>query len=412
MNLLTKNIRDINFDDVVEFCKQQVLEGVQLDYKKLIPKDLAKHFASFSNTQGGLIIIGVGEDAKGLPTTRDGVANDNKLVDRVHQFAANVTPLPTYDVCLTDEQKGNVFVLVRIYEGAAAPYTTTNDPTVWIRNGNISTPASREELLRLANKKREAAKSRAANAEFAQQYFQIRVAEAETERRKLIQAGEEKIYEQPLGNGDNSAILSITIQPYYPDKKLVEPQELLRRLPDYCGSEYHQTAFVSGRTDTLPGGLADFVWNKNQGTINCEQLYANGLSHIAIDVLDYDKSKGTRDIKTYKIFAYLHSQLKLVQNYYSMLGYSGLVVGDITLKGGQGAEGVPLQSSSRLFFPENSIVRLPSYAWSFEVDTNTLNDSTALNEQFTSLIKEISWSLGISNTPDVIIEDFLKANGW
>ncbi len=29
MNLLTKNIRDNNFDDVVEFCKQQVLEGVQ-----------------------------------------------------------------------------------------------------------------------------------------------------------------------------------------------------------------------------------------------------------------------------------------------------------------------------------------------------------------------------------------------
>ncbi len=106
-----------------------------------------------------------------------------------------------------------MFALVRIHEGAAAPYTTTSDPTVWIRNGNISTPASREELLRLANKRHEAEKARKANATFAEQYFNIRVGEAEAERRKLSKHGEPKIYEQPLGDGDHSAILTITIQP-------------------------------------------------------------------------------------------------------------------------------------------------------------------------------------------------------
>ena len=121
INLLARNIHDITYDDVVEFCKQKVLEGVQLDYKLNIPKDLAKHFATFSNTLGSLIIIGIGEDDKGLPTTCDGVPNNGKLVDRIHQFAANVTPLPTYDICTTDEQNGNVFILVRIDEGAATP---------------------------------------------------------------------------------------------------------------------------------------------------------------------------------------------------------------------------------------------------------------------------------------------------
>lgn len=135
VNLLVRDIHDITYSDVVEFCEQKVLESVQLDYKLNIPKDLAKHFATFSNTQGGLIIIGVGEDAQGFPTTYNGVPNDGKLVDRVHQFAANVTPLPTYDVCTTGEQNGNVFILVRIDEGAATPYNTLNDPTVWIRTG-------------------------------------------------------------------------------------------------------------------------------------------------------------------------------------------------------------------------------------------------------------------------------------
>src|SRR5713226_8124370 len=212
VNLLARNIHDITYDDVVEFCKQKVLESVQLDYKLNIPKDLAKHFATFSNTQGGLIIIGVGEDAQGLPTTHDGVPNDGKLVDWIHQFAANVTPLPTYDVCTTDEQHGNVFILVRIDEGAATPYNTLNDPTVWIRTGNVSTPASREELLRLANKKRDAEAARSANITFAEQYFTARVTEAEQERQQAVQAGGVNIYQHPLGSGENSAILSLTLQ--------------------------------------------------------------------------------------------------------------------------------------------------------------------------------------------------------
>ncbi len=181
---------------------------------------------------------------------------------------------------------------------------------------------------------------------------------------------------------------------------------------DYCGNEYHQTAFVSGRTDTLPGGVADFVWNKNQGTLNGAQLYANGLSHIAIDVLDFDKDKGTRDIKTFKIFAYIHSHLSSCKITTICSATPGLVVGDITLKGGRAPVACRYSQAGTCFSPENSIVRLPSYTWSFQMDTHALGDDAALIEQFKSLIKEISWGLGISNVPGVIIEEFLKINGW
>ena len=50
INLLARNIHHITSNDVVEFCQQNILESVQLDYKQHIPKDLAKHFATFSNT--------------------------------------------------------------------------------------------------------------------------------------------------------------------------------------------------------------------------------------------------------------------------------------------------------------------------------------------------------------------------
>jgi hypothetical protein len=412
VNLLAKNIHDITFDDVVEFCKQKVIEGTQLDYKLKMPKDLAKHFATFSNTQGGLIIIGVGEDTKGLPTTFDGVPNDGKLIDQVHQFAANVTPLPTYTVRTIDEQKGNVFILVRIDEGAAAPYTTLNDPTVWIRTGNISTPASREELLRLANKKGDAETARNANLTFAEQYFNARVEEAEQERQQLKYAGEENIYKHPLGNSQHSAILTIALQPYYPTIPLTTPQELSRRLHEYCGRGYAYTVLSQGDHDTMPGGVAVYEWNKNTGAMRGEQLYANGLNNLTLDILDSDLQAGTRKIQITAIAIHLYRRLKLIQNYYKMTGYSGLVAGNISLTGGVGAETVSMQSTGHLFFPRNGKVHLEQYEWPFEFDTNTLNDDVELNKAFKKVVRDISWSLGNHDIPDAIIENLLKVNGW
>ena len=95
MDLLAQDFGSITCQDVVEFCNQQIVENTELDYKMVIPRDLTKHFSAMSNRYGGLIIVGVGEDSQtGLPTTYEGIVNDGKQIDRVHQFANNVRPLP------------------------------------------------------------------------------------------------------------------------------------------------------------------------------------------------------------------------------------------------------------------------------------------------------------------------------
>ena len=127
MKLLNDPIKNISFDDVVSFCKEKHIEGLQIDYKKEFPsKGLAKHFAAFSNTRGGLIIVGVEEDVKGLPVKWAGLKNEGKLIDRVHQFASNVDPIPSYETCVTDEKNGKVFLLVRVFEGDQTPYYVQN----------------------------------------------------------------------------------------------------------------------------------------------------------------------------------------------------------------------------------------------------------------------------------------------
>ncbi len=410
MNILTKDINDISFDDVTQFCEQKVLEGVQLDYKQKTPKDLAKHFATFSNTQGGLIIIGIGENSKGLPTTYDGVPNEAKLVDQIHQFAANVTPLPTYSARTTDEQNGNVFVLVHIDEGAAAPYTTLNDPTVWIRTGNISTPASRDELLRLANKRQAAEQARNTNLEFAQSDYVGFVSEAETERKNLVKSEKPDVYAHVLG-GEHCATLTIALQPYFPKDNLVSPQMLFDKQHEYLGNEYSETIFNRVPIVSIPGGLSAFSWNEKTGNLRNDQQFANGLCYTASDVLEHNNVTGL--IKMLVVGAKLYSQLLLVRNYYKVVGYSGLVEGVIKLEGGVGAAVKPIGSVRQpLFMPDPGKVRRSSYTWELHLDSNILSDTVSLGEFFGRTMRDISWGLGIYDLPDTILKEYLSANGW
>jgi hypothetical protein len=162
----------------------------------------------------------------------------------------------------------------------------------------------------------------------------------------------------------------------------------------------------------LPGGIASFAWSKNRGRIRGEQLYATGVSNLMRDILTTDSATGIRNIHVGEIGIHLYSHLKLTQNYYKMTGYSGLVVGAISLTGGIGVNVTPLNSNRHIFFPDDGKVRLSSYNWSFEIDTITLYDDAMLNLRFATLIRDISWSLGIPDVPDAIIQDLLISCGW
>ena len=44
MDLLAQDFGSITFQDVVDFCDQQIVENTELDYKQVVPRDLTKHF--------------------------------------------------------------------------------------------------------------------------------------------------------------------------------------------------------------------------------------------------------------------------------------------------------------------------------------------------------------------------------
>ncbi len=56
--MFTKLASDITFSDIKEFC-DGYSEGVRVEYKQQMTKDIPKIISSFANTQGGIFIIGV-----------------------------------------------------------------------------------------------------------------------------------------------------------------------------------------------------------------------------------------------------------------------------------------------------------------------------------------------------------------
>jgi len=269
MNIFNQSIQELQFDDIVVFCSEKKVEGIQLEYKKEFPrKGLAKLFASMSNTRGGLIILGIEEDEKiGIPKAWDGVKNDGKLIDRVHQYAAQVEPIPSYEVCTTDENNGNVFILIRIFEGDQTPYYVQNDANIWVRTGNITNPidiASPDALELLFRKREKAEKARSVYIQQTEEVFLAALKRAEKFRKQLIAEEKNKfdLEQRASGNkpvnfsqlnssycpselGSNTTMCTILIQPYYPKKAFFSPIEIKSAISEFTAQGFNGS-FPSG----------------------------------------------------------------------------------------------------------------------------------------------------------------------
>jgi len=287
MNIFQKPFENITFDDVVDFCKKKHPESTTLDYKQALPRDLAKHFATFSNTLGGVIIVGVEEDpATGVPLQWEGLANDGKLLERVNQFAANVDPLPTFNARVTDEKNSKVFLLINILEGDAPPYLPNGDPTVWLRTGNISKPLQqpdREELQRMVEKKKSAETTRVQNIKNADEIFLAGLARAEAYRKKAIEQAERAGKQHTLAikpHDEDNSFLGFSLQPYYPKRLLVEPQDIKHRLGDLQTRNRFGTDFPPMDMEPIPNGLFSLKQTFTGDQIRGYQLLALSTNNL------------------------------------------------------------------------------------------------------------------------------------
>lgn len=426
MDILNKPINHFTFENVASFCKEGHVEGIQLDYKREIPKDLAKHFASFSNTRGGVIIIGVEEDGKSSsPKDWDGVVNNGKLEERIHQFASNVQPIPSYEVHTTDEKNGKVFVLVRIFEGDRTPYYVQNDPNLWVRTGNISNPiekASPEETELLFGKKNRAGLARRNYEERAHEIYKAALLDAEEERLRLIvdekveldkkraqgMAANSTYVQSKLGT--STAMFTVILQPFYPKKSLIVPQEIMNSL-DKFRVRAGWGDFPDLNMNPIPDGVLNFFWRHNDGLIKCEQIYSYGLIFLTLDVLNPDDQRRST-VWLSSMASVLYASLTVANRFYNLCGYQGGVIGKVSLRGSRKSIVQPIVPSRYNYWGDTKRSFLDAYDWEIDLDTALLENGLARQQYFIEKVKEFYWSLGYKPDNDDLYKAFLKDRGW
>lgn len=143
---------EITFEVAEAFC-QEWKEGIRVEYKQEIHKDIPKTVSSFANTQGGLLIIGVKENEPNdnEPYTIEGIANTRGIEERIVQSTiTGIHPPVMPEVIIVDVPKTeNVIVVVRIDESLQAPHAIQNSTKVYIRHANITQPYEKPQLAQI-----------------------------------------------------------------------------------------------------------------------------------------------------------------------------------------------------------------------------------------------------------------------
>ena len=395
MDITRQDINKITFKDVVDFCEQKVIENLFLDYKKDKPGDLSKQIAAFSNASGGLIVIGVEEDANSYPAKWEGVVNINKPVDQIHQMANNVVPLPTYELAATNEVGGRIFILLRIIEGDSAPYVTRTDPTVWIRTGNISTPvgiANREDLIQLVNKSENSESRRMfMKNSLIRQYSDLEEHKIAADRRRI--AGTETPL-PAVKHTDDRSMLDIVIMPFNPTRRIVDVKELsdLNTLfAKFVPNGGDLTSFTSS-VQPVTNGLANLRHTRT-GEVEFIQVDDTGSLAYFTD-LRTKNDQGNPSVYVYHIMKHLMDILLSASLLYRSYGYNGSIIVSTKLSNVKGLNvyrmtaGGMDQASNDLYASKHT------YNWEYRFTTAELNNKEVFIDEVADLIETMHWDLG------------------
>jgi hypothetical protein len=131
MNLYTSVLGQIPFVAIEEFLsltlpiEQRIPEGPRIDYNILIAQGIGDDVASFANTDGGLIFIGILSDKtkQNVPVNWPGLpARPDYGTQIISKIFSTVRPKPDVEIGWAVLPSGNYIFVVRVRAGTHPPY--------------------------------------------------------------------------------------------------------------------------------------------------------------------------------------------------------------------------------------------------------------------------------------------------
>ena len=147
-----KALEDVTYADLAQLAELE--EGYALEFKRsfapTVQKKVPKIIASFANSAGGWLVIGISdEDGQVCPVPRL-EADYSQIVGEIARH--HISPAPRFDVRFVADpgNPGQGVVVVQVLEGDFPPYIA--DGVVEIREGSTSGPAAGSALVELYGK--------------------------------------------------------------------------------------------------------------------------------------------------------------------------------------------------------------------------------------------------------------------
>lgn len=313
-------IDNLTWTDVNNFCQARPREGLILDYKLDFRRRLDKTIASFANTYGGHVLIGVDETATGEPVLPiAGVPLQEGLRERVVAIALDAIYPPVYPEVRVVEFRSSdavaapdrAVIVIRVHESDAAPHAVDGGRSVYLRVDNISDQFTRqatiEEMEWLLNKRQKSvdlkerllreAQRRAAN--YLPTYRAVSRLSTDEPRGKYI----------------------LWTVPTFPRAELASPQKLLA---------LSRTWSVRVATFNFPTGnaepIADGVRHPQTPVRNYWYTEVNRFGLVYTEIGLTGRGEDFRDAITCDLIASLIvANLGFFMNLYEKIGYFGLV---------------------------------------------------------------------------------------
>ncbi len=399
MNIFTKPINEITFDDVVAFCQQGIKEGVNLDYKQDFPAHLEKIISAFANTFGGIIIIGVKEKDGKPEHPFAGMDYQDKLEDRItNVIVSNIYPpvFPEIQICPPKEKK--TFVVIRVPQSNETPHALYNNTKVYIRTANrnkLEDLATIEQIEWLKNRRQKSEQFREILCQRAEEHFQ-NMCRAKNVR---IDFGE----------------LTLSFAPLYPQKPQIQVQDIERICRDITIYSYLENQFPYLPTGLQPvhDGMVHFHIEVNTQLITFTEVNRFGLFFYKEDmgwvVKGNQRLEDGKYIPMDRLIRILDLSFAVMADFYNRVGYWGLVKIVFSLKNLLGTKLI-IPDSFHDDIRENQIQN--ELSWDFIISAMQLNDPLIRQSKLLEIGRDLAWSFRFRIGDDFIIKKLKSRGRW